>query len=573
MTAVLAGWANAALAYESYHDPAQDDTGYCADCHPGFTSGFSDVTHALHTGGDDPVTTNCNLCHDGIGRNNPLTMWSVGDADDGLGCAGCHGRDYGETIGADHRGLPIAGLPKSSGFGLRKHHLNSGINVCLGCHADVLQADIEPEDVGPLYYARADVSLGGSPVDSCTNEDSANTEPLGNDSVGLDNDGDHLYDATDPDCAGNVPPVADPNGPYTGSEGAPVTFDGSGSFDPDGTIVAYDWDFGDGNTGTGVSPTHTYAADGLYTVALTVTDDGGATNTAMTTATISSAPNQPPVADPNGPYTGSEGAPVTFDGSGSFDIDGTIVSYMWDFGDGNTGTGEGPTHTYAAPGTYTVSLTVTDDDGATDTATTTATISSVANQPPVADPNGPYTGSDGAPVSFDGSGSSDVDGTIVRYMWDFGDGNTGTGVTPTHTYAAPATYTVSLTVTDDDGATDTATTTATISGSTPIDLDIAQFQATKKVRLARAKPVEIKLTVKNNGAFNSQSRPATVVGMQNGGQVYNETLLVHDDVGNGRSAFTFPSYTPTAIGDIQWTVTIADDDPDVDVATAVTVVN
>jgi chitodextrinase len=412
-------------------------------------------------------------------------MWSVGDADDGLGCAGCHGRDYGETIGADHRGLPIAGLPKSSGFGLRKHHLNSGINVCLGCHADVLQADIEPEDVGPLYYARADVSLGGSPVDSCTNEDSANTEPLGNDSVGLDNDGDHLYDATDPDCAGNVPPVADPNGPYTGSEGAPVTFDGSGSFDPDGTIVAYDWDFGDGNTGTGVSPTHTYAADGLYTVALTVTDDGGATNTAMTTATISSAPNQPPVADPNGPYTGSEGAPVTFDGSGSFDIDGTIVSYMWDFGDGNTGTGEGPTHTYAAPGTYTVSLTVTDDDGATDT----------------------------------------------------------------------------------------ATTTATISGSTPIDLDIAQFQATKKVRLARAKPVEIKLTVKNNGAFNSQSRPATVVGMQNGGQVYNETLLVHDDVGNGRSAFTFPSYTPTAIGDIQWTVTIADDDPDVDVATAVTVVN
>ncbi len=87
---------------------------------------------------------------------------------------------------------------------------------------------------------------------------------------------------------GNISPVADPNGPYTGTVGSPVSFDGTGSFDPDGTIVAYDWDFGDGTVvlGAGATPSHTYAADGGYTVTLTVTDSDGATSTITTTATI-----------------------------------------------------------------------------------------------------------------------------------------------------------------------------------------------------------------------------------------------------------------------------------------------
>ncbi len=92
----------------------------------------------------------------------------------------------------------------------------------------------------------------------------------------------------------NVPPTADPNGPYTGTTGQAVAFDGSGSTDTDGTIVSYDWDFGDGNTGTGVNPTHTYAAAGQYTVTLTVTDDGGDTDTTATTADITDTPPLPP---------------------------------------------------------------------------------------------------------------------------------------------------------------------------------------------------------------------------------------------------------------------------------------
>ncbi len=261
-------------------------------------------------------------------------------------------------------------------------------------------------------------------------------------------------------AAANLPPVADANGPYTGVVDVNVMFDGTGSTDPDGTIDSYDWDFGDGNTGTGSQPQHTYLTDGTFTVTLTVTDDAGDTDSATTTATIDLA-NQTPTADPNGPYNGTVDEPVSFDGSGSNDPDGNIVAYDWDFGDGNIGTGSNPTHTYGTSGTFTVSLTVTDNDGATDTATTEATIGE-GNQPPVADPNGPYSGTAGMQVSFDGSGSTDPDGNIVAYDWDFGDGNTGTGVAPTNTYAAAGTYNVTLMVTDDVGATASASTAAEI---------------------------------------------------------------------------------------------------------------
>ncbi len=272
----------------------------------------------------------------------------------------------------------------------------------------------------------------------------------------------------DLDPTANVSPTADPNGPYNGTVGIAVAFDGTGSSDPDGTVVQYDWDFGDGTLApnAGSNPSHTYTTAGSYTVSLTVTDDGGLTNTANTTADIVDAA-QDPIADPNGPYNGFEGLSVTFDGSASFDPDGgTITQYDWDFGDGNTGTGVAPTHTYATAGTYTVTLTVVDDEGAQSAPATTTAVIEVPpdNLPPVADPNGPYTGIVGVPITFDGSASDDPDGDIVRYDWDFGDGNTASdaGPTPTHTYAAAGSYTVTLTVTDDGGAVASETTLAEI---------------------------------------------------------------------------------------------------------------
>jgi large repetitive protein len=176
----------------------------------------------------------------------------------------------------------------------------------------------------------------------------------------------------------NHAPVADAGGPYSGTAGVAIQLDGSGSSDPDGDMpLTYAWDLGDGSTASGVAPTHTYAAAGTYAVALVVTDSRGlASEPSTTNATIDDAPNNAPIADTGGPYTGSVGTAIQLDGSGSSDPDGdTPLTYAWDLGDGSTATGVAPTHTYAAAGTYAVSLVVTDSRGlASEPSITSATI-------------------------------------------------------------------------------------------------------------------------------------------------------------------------------------------------------
>ena len=157
----------------------------------------------------------------------------------------------------------------------------------------------------------------------------------------------------------NSPPVADASGPYTGNEDAAVIFDGSYSFDSDDDPLTYKWDFGDGSTGAGLAPTHTYIAGGGYTVTLVV-NDGKVNSTPDTTTAYISEINDSPVADAGPEQTVSVGETVTFDGSGSYDIDDGIVAYSWEFGDGATGSGETTTHTYTDAGIYQVTLTVTD---------------------------------------------------------------------------------------------------------------------------------------------------------------------------------------------------------------------
>lgn len=465
-----------ATAFESYTTALDDTTTNCAECHGGFRTSpyvspkgedWGDDLHDIHRSimlgptASDPTNTRCDICHSSGGRDPVFLNSSVGGVGlEPIACVGCHGRNEDATGIGDR------------GAGLRQHHWNAGEQICAECHddADPSAFTTVGENVLPSYYAADTGDLyTNKPTNPCNPNGEENFSPTILD--GLDNDGDGAYDGDDSDCAGNTPPVADANGPYTGTVGVPVAFDGSGSSDSDGAIVAYDWDFGDGGTGTGVSPSHTYASDGIFTVTLTVTDDVAATDTDSTTATITIG-NQAPVADANGPYAGTVGVPVVFDGSGSSDSDGTIVAYDWDFGDGSTGTGVSPSHTYASDGTFSVTLTVTDDGSLTDTASTTATIGPVPNVPPVANADGPYSGTVGVAVLFDGTGSSDSDGTIVAYDWDFGDGSTGTGVSPSHTYASDGTFAVTLMVTDDDGATGTDTTSALI-GTVPNEPPVA----------------------------------------------------------------------------------------------------
>ena len=150
-----------------------------------------------------------------------------------------------------------------------------------------------------------------------------------------------------------------------------ATFDASGSADPDGTIASYAWDFGDGSNGTGATPQHDYTAAGTYTVKLTVTDNRGGTDTVSQDYTVAPKPNDPPTAA----FTvGGTWLHATFDASGSADPDGTIASYAWDFGDASNGTGATPQHDYVDPGTYTVTLTVTDNGSATNATSKTITV-------------------------------------------------------------------------------------------------------------------------------------------------------------------------------------------------------
>ena len=160
----------------------------------------------------------------------------------------------------------------------------------------------------------------------------------------------------------NQAPIADAGGPYADDEGSEIVFNGSGSNDADGDTLSYSWDFGDGSTGTGVNPTHIYSAGGVYTITLIVNDGLVDSEPAITTADIQEM-NNFPIAIAGTDKSAFIGETISFDGSGSYDSDGFIVSYAWDFGDGATASGEGVSHSYDSSGDYTVILTVTDDEG------------------------------------------------------------------------------------------------------------------------------------------------------------------------------------------------------------------
>jgi len=421
-------------------------------------------------------------------------------------------------------------------------------------------------------------------------------------------DGSHLLQAQAMDSAANTAgashnvivdkPNQSPTASFTFScSNLSCDFDGSASSDPDGTIAAYAWDFGDGYGGTGATPNHVYVAAGTYHAVLTITDNEGATGTDEQDVTVSKA-NYLPLAIF---YATCAGLSCDFNASASSDPDGTIVDYAWDFGDGNGRSGNSATtsHTYASGGSYNVTLTVTDNDGgvATDSQQVTVagspastmhvgdlaglsivnknwraeviitvhddgeglvsgatvngswsgdtsgtsscttdgggtctvstaelpkktaqtvifTVTGVAHDPLVYeapdnhDPQGDSSGTaiqvnkDGStqdpgtlpaqsPVanftfdcpdlscSFDASSSYDPDGgDIVHYDWDFGDGSTALngGAIINHAYLSAGSWSVRLTVTDDEGQTNGQTQTVSVGQSGAITLTAVGYK-------------------------------------------------------------------------------------------------
>ena len=261
-------------------------------------------------------------------------------------------------------------------------------------------------------------------------------------------------------------PIANAGADQNVDEDTSVTFDGSGSTD-DGGIANYTWTFTDGGPVTlyGIGPTHTFAQPGVYVVTLTVRDAAGNTNADPMTVTIRDA--TPPVVDAGADQNVDEDVLVTFDGSASTDNVG-IANYTWTFTDGGPVTlyGIGPTHTFAQPGTYVVTLTVRDAAGNTNADTMTVTVRDIT--PPTANAGPDQNVDAGTPAAFDGSASTDNVG-IANYTWTFTDGGAVTlyGGAPTHTFAQPGTYVVTLTVRDAAGNTNADTMTVIAIDATP----------------------------------------------------------------------------------------------------------
>lgn len=337
----------------------------------------------------------------------------------------------------------------------------------------------------------------------------------------------------------NAPPIADAGGPYSGLEGESVPLDASGSSDPGNDIVSYEWDLdndGEFDDDTGVNVPFSRTEDGVYPVAVRVTDDDGDFDTDSTTVTVG---NAPPVADAGGPYSMVEGGSVVLDASGSTDPGNDIVLYEWDLDDDGAfddAAGINVSFTTLEDGVYPVSVRVTDDDGASDTDSTTVTVN---NAPPTADAGGPYTMEEGGSVVLDASGSSDPGNDIVSYEWDLdddGEYDDASGVTVSFSAPDNGAYPVSVRVTDDDGASDTNGAEVTVTNVAP-SVDAGPDQT-----------VNVGETAAFAGSFTD---PGSA-----------DTHTITWDFGDGDSASgtLTPSHSYTTAGTYTVTLTVEDDD-------------
>lgn len=259
----------------------------------------------------------------------------------------------------------------------------------------------------------------------------------------------------------------------------PVFFDASASYDLDGFVFSYTWDFGDGNVTEASVPeaVHFYLHQGEYNVSLSVMDNLGAINSTSTTvfvkahviAWFSYTPSVPHVHEL-----------VTFDASNSSTTEGSIVSYAWYFGDGNRSADNNPfaVHSYNEVDAFNVTLNVTNSGGEWDVSFEVVNVTALPQIPPTAAftwlPTVPEAGE---PVDFNASNSTPDGGAITSYAWNFGDNTTLVVTEPvvTHTYQGFGNYIVLLNVTNTDGLSDVANHSLVV-----VERPVADFVFTPK---------------------------------------------------------------------------------------------
>ena len=247
-------------------------------------------------------------------------------------------------------------------------------------------------------------------------------------------------------------------------------FDASTTTDPDGVVVSYSWDFGDGQRATGKTASHTFNQTGTFSVTLTVADGAGrgSSTTKAVTVGAGTTPSVDFTFSPTAPAVAQD---ITFVATAQSGVPGhSITRYDWNFGSGGASAqGQIVTKSYDAPGTYTVTLTVTDDIGLTKSVSKTVPVASVPGGLFADFRFSPTSPAAGQSIDFDGSNSTAPSG-IARYDWNFGDPDCHDGISDgcvasgrivQHTYRLPGTYVVRLTITDNQGR--TATTTKDVS--------------------------------------------------------------------------------------------------------------
>lgn len=228
--------------------------------------------------------------------------------------------------------------------------------------------------------------------------------------------------------------------------GAVISFDGSGSYDPEKKPLTFAWSFGDNSTATGNRTTHSYALPGRYLVTLKV-DDGKKSGTDRVELELRQANRAPQARFRASNTTVSNEEQVAFNASGTTDEDNDPLTFIWSFGDGTAGQGREVLHLYPAAGSYNVTLNVT--DGKANSAAMLSITVHQANRAPVpALAATPPVTFPGAIVEFDASGSTDADNDTLTAAWDFGDGSNATGLRASHSYARFGNFTAVVTVRD-----------------------------------------------------------------------------------------------------------------------------
>lgn len=259
----------------------------------------------------------------------------------------------------------------------------------------------------------------------------------------------------------------------------PVNFSSAGSTDPDGTVIAYFWEFGDGYSSTAPNPAHTFTAAGNHVVKLTVTDNLGTTAT-QTVLVKAMLPNQIPVAIARAvPQSGPAPLNVALYADGSYDPDGPVGNIEWISDEGGTYWGSTAYYTFTANGTHTVTLRLYDNRGGIGTTNILINVGGPNLKPIAVASASPTNGPAPLWVYFSADGSRDTDGNIVSYAWTFGDGGTADYANPTWYYANSGTYTAKLIVTDNAGGKGTNTVTLWVGASNRPPVAVVAANPTK----------------------------------------------------------------------------------------------